>query len=404
MSPRTLLALTALTAPAAPATTHAADDFDPTSEAWNGLSELVALAGEHGLRLEVVREPSWPAGPDAAVLLVHPRGTWDGAAARRFVEEGGRLVVADDFGAGDELLRPFGITRVELASGETERLGGHPALPVARPTGDHPLTRGLDRVVGNHPSGLAGEGDPLATFPATGAHLALERRLGAGRLVALSDGSVLINHMLALPGNRRMAANLLRWAAGGEGRRLLLAPAVTATPDTAAAAGGRRWRLRLDQLDGDVLWLLAIAAFGCALLVLLSLVPGQRETAWLGAEPPAPALRPTRLEQLLRASAGLPDDGDGRLLAALVGQRALAVFGLVPGSPATAYDAQAHHHRRLPGGLAALASVLQQVAETPPAADPTTPAARHWTVREALDLHTRVRALEDALRAGGSHG
>ena len=375
-------------------------DFDPLSKDWNGLHRLVELArGLPGVHVSVVPRLDWPADPTrTAVLLVYPRGDLGAGAARRYVEAGGRLVVADDFGHGDGLLRAFGLARAPVPVDGTERLGGLSALPVARPVGDHPLVRGVARIVTNHPTGLLGEGVRVATFPGTDVHLAVERRLGHGRLLAVSDGSVLINNMLELPDNLRFAGNLLRWALPEDGGRLVIA---AGTREAAVRAlPSRRWRFRLDLLDRDLLWLVGLAMFGCALLVLLGLVPGSRETAWRGGGPPAERGRPAPFAHRFERLANVPERGDGRLLAALVGQRARILLGRgrVTEHAAVTFSRYADRHPLLPGGLAGLASVIQEVEETPPSADPYSAGFRRWTLREALYLYGRVRELAAARR------
>lgn len=391
---------------ALPAAAGADDDFDPTSEAWNGLSELTEVAlALPGVRVDVLPALDWSQA-DGAVLVVHPLADLGAAAARRFVEGGGRLVVADDHGQGDELLRAFGLVRAAVPVEATERLAGHAGFPVARPVGAHPLVEGVARVVTNHPTGLLGEGTCVATFPGTGVHLAIERRLGEGRVLGISDGSVLINNMLELMDNRRFAENLVRWAVGEDGGRLVVAAGTKRSVEPGPRTPGWSLRIDLDLLDRDLLWLVGLAMFGCALLVLLGLIPGSRETAWRGAGPPTQPILPSALERRLKLLAARSAGGDGRLLAALVGRRARGTFGRMrsPEHAAVTFTRYARRHPRVPGGLAGLASLIQEVEETPPLADARAAGFRRWTLREALRLYHRVRAVQASQLGGDTHG
>lgn len=215
------------------AVAEAQRDFAPDNAEWNGLSELLAVAAEHGVQLEVVeRLDVGTLGPSAALLVVGPQHepTIDGLSA--LLRAGARIALADDHGATAEVLRAFRIDR-HTPSGRGElALRGNDALLVARPIGPHALSLRVDALVTNHPMAIHhGELEPIFAFGESDA-LVLAGAVGTGRLVVISDPSVLINNMLELGGNRRFAANLLRYLAGitpgvsGDGpvRQVLLVP------------------------------------------------------------------------------------------------------------------------------------------------------------------------------------
>ena len=85
---------------AAPSPAHAADnDYLPFNTAWNGLSGLDAMARAKGTRIQLLNELAWdrlPAG--ASLIIIHPQAELQMARVKPFVERGGRLLVADDFG------------------------------------------------------------------------------------------------------------------------------------------------------------------------------------------------------------------------------------------------------------------------------------------------------------------
>lgn len=213
------------------AVAQAPGDFELDNEAWNGLSRLREIAGEADISLEVVlRVDLGTLRPDDALLLLAPREEPPAAALTEFLRAGGRVALADDFARGDSLLRAFRIVRGPPNRVDAPRLRGNDELLVATPSTEHPLTRGVVALVTNHPQIVAHPDlDPIFAFRSErgGAREAvvLAGAVGAGRLIAIADPSVLINNMLEFGGNRRFARNLLRYLHGeGEGRVIVVPP------------------------------------------------------------------------------------------------------------------------------------------------------------------------------------
>jgi hypothetical protein len=221
---------------ALPASAQDVGDFDPASSDWNGLSDLVVLAGEGA---SVVRDlDAATLTSRDAVILIAPREAPPAEPLIAAMREGGRVVIADDYGAGGPILRAFHIERrAPHDTEDTLRLRGNPQLLVARPAMQHPLTMGVDALVTNHPQIVVHRPDASAAdrapLPpifeiATGEAVVLAGAVGdephQGRLVVLSDPSVLINNMLEMRGNRRFAENLIAFVRRPEGRVLILPP------------------------------------------------------------------------------------------------------------------------------------------------------------------------------------
>ncbi|MEO0326598.1 MAG: DUF4350 domain-containing protein, partial [Myxococcota bacterium] len=203
----------------------------------------VARAGEQGVRLDTPAEIE-VASLDRSdgLLLLHPVRGLPLASLAAFLRSGGRVALADDFGEGEALLSLYGIRR-ERAEGEgIARLRGNPRLLVATASSRHPLAEGVSSLVTNHPAELRHPAlDPVFAF-GDGA-LVLTGAVEQGRLVALSDPSVLINNMQRFKGNARFAANLLAYLGEGGGRVLI------ATPTTRVRGRfGERGVPPLDQL------------------------------------------------------------------------------------------------------------------------------------------------------------
>ena len=204
-------------------------DYDPASDSWNGLSQLVQTARDTGVRVETPRRLDvGTLSARDALLIVYPTTPLPIEGLSGFLKVGGRIALADDYGTGAALLAAYQITRRAPNAATSLRLRGNDALLVARPEGAHPLTEGVGALVTNHPQQVFHrELDPLFSFDRTGSALVLAGAVGQGRLVTLGDPSTLINNMLQFRGNRRFAANLVRYLASGRDGRLILITGAT---------------------------------------------------------------------------------------------------------------------------------------------------------------------------------
>jgi hypothetical protein len=192
----------------------AAEDVSAAEHGWNGLFQLTALARVAGANTHSPKrlDVSLLTAQDA-LILVHPEGALPVLELAAFLRKGGRLAIADDFGRGDKLFEAFSIGRRQPHAVDRSRfLRGNPNLIVANGAPAHPLAQGVHGLVTNHPAVLFHAalapvfalGDPSNAVVLSGA-------VGAGRLVAISDCSVLINNMLEFDGNRRFAQNLIHY-------------------------------------------------------------------------------------------------------------------------------------------------------------------------------------------------
>ncbi len=190
-------------------------DYGIGSEAWNGLSSFASVTEYTGARIaEVDVVDLGDIGPDDVIVLVHPTGAPDEDAVRRWVREGGRLLVADDVGASGPLARAFGLSRSGYGGRHRPTLQDNPALPILSPVGEHRLSEGVRTIVANHPATLRGDGLPVFAFD-DGSGLLFDLSLGDGAAVFLSDPSALINLMLPIGDNAVMARNLVTYLCEG---------------------------------------------------------------------------------------------------------------------------------------------------------------------------------------------
>jgi hypothetical protein len=275
----TLAALAAATLPLARAdTTGAGSAFDPHGADWQGLSQFVEIAEHEVGRGRVIPTGTLDLGrltPADAVFIVHPVGGLDAGELSAFMRAGGRVVVLDDYGTGDEFLADFGIRRVPLPGRPAEMLRNNPALAIAEPAAEHPVVRSVTRVVTNHATGLAHPGlSPVLVVRGNDEPdvlVALAGSVGRGRLLAVGDPSVVINAMLRFPGNRALATGLVRYA----------------TEDDASTPRGGVLYLLTDKFETAGTFGPASPAAGAVVALRRALASGVEELRQHGAPPPA---------------------------------------------------------------------------------------------------------------------
>ncbi|HEX5064291.1 MAG TPA: DUF4350 domain-containing protein [Kofleriaceae bacterium] len=222
------LALVATLAGTARAQVDDIPDYDPRSPAWNGMAVFVGLAEGMGYEVTAVSTLEWgELSANDILFMVYPLEHVEPSRVDAFVQAGGNVVIADDFGEGKEAMSRLGLLRAEVTTPKASKYqDGRVWAPIASVQADHPITRGVDEVVTNHPAALREvEGATTLVGFEDGAVVVAGER-GTGRFVAVSDPSIFINRMLQYPGNVTLAANMLSWLdrheTGNRARRVVL--------------------------------------------------------------------------------------------------------------------------------------------------------------------------------------
>lgn len=313
-----IFALALLVSPRAAAQT----DYLPDNSQWAGLSELASIAHGAQIPLQLAAELDWATlGPKDALLILYPRKALDPRSALAFLDEGGRLLIADDFGSGAPLLGALKIERREEAPRTTFHYQDNANLPIAiNRQGPHPLLRGVRAVVTNHPASFR---SPYPTLLGFGPEQPSVQQLmvagprGKGRFVALADPSILINVMLRFDGNLRLAKNLVKHLChDGCAKIVLVTGYFRERVDVAHAAGAQpATAKRINTIVGRVndfaltetgMRVLAFIAGGMALAALLLVLPLPRQDLdgrWL-----RPSTRPQQYDELRLAAQTLREE------------------------------------------------------------------------------------------------
>lgn len=237
--------------------------------------------------------------PAATTLVVlgpaNPPSPEEVAWLQDFMARGGRLLLADDFGAGNAFAAAVGAqTRFDGGLVLDLSYSKQPEFVVSDTFAPHPLTQGLDEVVLSHGTTLQvgpnattlgwtsasswmdrngnvfqDGADPSGPFP----WMAIER-VGSGEILLMSDPSVLINRMRSLGSNDVLAGTLVTWMTEG-GRQVLLDESHRGQGDPIGLLGAA-------MRPVPPAWRAAIALAGLALVLLLSLArPASRSTTLL---------------------------------------------------------------------------------------------------------------------------
>jgi len=197
-------------------------DFMVGNSLWNGLAEFTR---EHGA-LTIDSFDQLPELPQGKALISIPYLPHEEelATLREFVTQGGRLVLMDDFGHGNNILEYLGLEVRFSGQMLLDPLFSHrnPRLPRIMNFSPKVKEAGVESVVLNHATALigVGPGEVLAwssdhsfldldgdgnrgrTDPKGPLPVAARFEFGQGEIILVSDPSILINSMVRKDDNR----------------------------------------------------------------------------------------------------------------------------------------------------------------------------------------------------------
>ena len=215
----------------------AENDYSVTNIDWNGLATFHSMAIEKGFQVDTTGILDFKElKPSTALVIIYPTASLATGDLTSFMEAGGMVLLADDFGKSSLFLKAFGIERravrdlmdtkpelgTELDTQDPKTIESplNPSIrnlyrgsrlhPMAKANdGSHTLSEGVEKLVLNHPAVFESKFTSIFFLEKPKHGVVLDLSVGKGRLTLISDPSVLINLMLRFPGNRRFASNLL---------------------------------------------------------------------------------------------------------------------------------------------------------------------------------------------------
>ncbi len=205
------------------------EDFRIGNPYWNGLGDLTAAGA---VPIETLSE--LPSSPGSSLLLIPylSLSSSDLARIKTFVSQGGTLILADDYGYGNQVLESLGIRSRFSGQVLLDPLANYKnqSLPKISRLKSNAITADSRTLVFNHATGLQNvdsadvlatssafsfidtngngkwdEREPQGPIPVVSKH-----NLGNGAVVLISDPSVFINSMDKLGSNAVFISNVAR--------------------------------------------------------------------------------------------------------------------------------------------------------------------------------------------------
>ena len=213
------------------------DSYHPLNKRWNGCSEIASATKNTTLLLSYGKElpKNWTLAIIGPSL---PFSASDGRIIRKYLEENGTVLLADDFGSGNSLLEELNVS-VRFAGkplADIYAYSRNPNFPLVSGFFPSPLSDSVSVVILDHPSFLQigdpsqatvlassspfsfidvqGSGKPAQNESVDSYPVMAYTHVGSGSLVLVADSGMFINEMIGLYDNMRLFENVVR-AGGG---------------------------------------------------------------------------------------------------------------------------------------------------------------------------------------------
>lgn len=228
--------LTVLLAVVVAASTSTAS-FSAYNGAWDGTNTLQSISEEAGGTPQITDDTAayGRIDPNRTVAIIlspdQPYTTRDYNHIRQFVNQGGTLLVADDYGPHtNPLLKALGAdARLDGRSlRDDQEYYKSPALPIAPNVSNHTLVAHVSQLTFNHGTAVVAHNATVLVRSSEYAYLDTNRNgtlddseriatrpvatvesVGQGRIIVVGDSGIMINAMLDRPGNRAFARQVV---------------------------------------------------------------------------------------------------------------------------------------------------------------------------------------------------
>ncbi len=195
-------------------------EFSMFNTKWNGCSEFAKLLADREKLIPVMYPyNSVEFGKSTGTLIIigpdMDFSSLEAEEVKKFLERGGTLFIADDFGTANSLLEKLGV-KARFSNQPLKDIFyiKRAEFPVVVRIEDPELAVGVEKLTLNVPSAIVGAegevftskvsvvGNSMRSYP-----ILAELKYGNGRIILLSDPSILINDMFEE--NRQFIENLI---------------------------------------------------------------------------------------------------------------------------------------------------------------------------------------------------
>lgn len=211
------------------------EPYFPFNESWNGCSEIYKMVS-HADPLYSFSEPLTPKETSLIVIVgpTVPFEESESAKLRSYLESGGDILLADDYGSGNGLLQYLGVSARFSGKplADIYFYSKTPTFPLVSDFAEDPVTRNLTAVIMDHPSyietqntssikivalssafsfidslnnGAPSAGEKTQAYP-----MIVIDHVGNGLLILVANAHLFANEMINLFDNRILFRNLLR--------------------------------------------------------------------------------------------------------------------------------------------------------------------------------------------------
>ncbi len=214
------------------------ESYHPLNRAWNGCSPI-ANATQNVTLLPSYDKPL----PNATSLLaiIGPSTDFsrdESSKIGRFLEGGGIVLLADDFGTGNSLLGALNVSALfsKKPLADLFYYSKNPEFPVVTDFSPSPMTGNLTAIVLDHPSFIkmgnsssvteigrsspfsfidsGGQGRPTTNETVSSYLIMASAKIGKGTLLLVADPSMFINDIIGVYDNMRLFQNVVKMGDG----------------------------------------------------------------------------------------------------------------------------------------------------------------------------------------------